>query len=72
MYANRKSIARQVFDKMDNEEAARKAAFQADNQKLAKEFSQPGTLKNFMIRQGFLPDNEEKAEALMKSIIDSE
>lgn len=56
----------------NSEEEARKAAFIADSHRLAKEFSEPGTLKNFMIRQGFLPDNEAKAEALMKSIIDNE
>ncbi len=57
---------------MDKEAEIRKTAFAIENNKLAKEFSTPGTLQHFIIRQGFLPYDEAGAETLMKSIIDSE
>ncbi len=39
------------------------------NEQLAKEFSAPGTLKNLLLRLGFMPDNEEVAERIIRDII---
>lgn len=36
---------------------------------LADEFAEPGTLKHYLLRKGFLPDDEAQAEAILDSII---
>lgn len=38
----------------------------------ADEFAKKGTVKHFMLRMGFMPDNEEKAEDLLRNIIKTE
>ena len=40
----------------------------AENLKLADEFAQPGTVKHFMLRQGFMPHDEKEAEAIIINI----
>jgi hypothetical protein len=40
-----------------------------ENQARADEFAQPGTLKHFLLRHGFMPDNEEVAEVILVGII---
>jgi len=40
----------------------------AENLKLANEFAQPGTVKHFMLRQGFMPFDEKDAEAIIINI----
>lgn len=43
--------------------------FQEQNQSLAEEFSQSGTLKRFLLQRGFMPHDEKDAEAILDSII---
>ncbi len=43
--------------------------FQGENDKLAEEFSEPGTLKRYLLKRGFMPNNEADAEAILDSII---
>ncbi len=40
-----------------------------ENLKLADEFAAPGTLKHFLLRMGFMPDNELVAEHILRNII---
>ncbi len=39
------------------------------SQKLADEFATPGTVKHFALRLGFMPCNEEDAEAILDRLI---
>lgn len=39
------------------------------NRKLADEFAEKGTVKHFALRLGFMPYNEEQAEAILESCI---
>lgn len=39
--------------------------FAAENLKLAGEFSEPGTVKNFALRLGYMPHDEAEAEAIL-------
>lgn len=41
-----------------------------EGHKLAKEFAEPGTVKHFALRMGFMPHNNEEAEAILKRIIE--
>jgi hypothetical protein len=36
----------------------------------ADEFAQRGTLKHYLLRRGFMPDDEEVAEKILDSILD--
>ena len=41
-------------------------AVMVENLKLAREFAQPGTVMHFAFRMGYMPANEEKAEAILR------
>ncbi len=41
----------------------------AENLALANEFAEPGTVKHFALRLGFMPDDEAKAEAILEQVI---
>ncbi len=43
--------------------------FENENTSLAEEFSEPGTLKRYLLKKGFMPDNEVRAEAILDGII---
>lgn len=43
--------------------------FNNQNQSLAEEFSEPGTLKRYLLTRGFMPHNEKDAEAILDNII---
>jgi hypothetical protein len=51
------------------EEQERRAEMNAQNLARADEFAKPGSLKHFMLRQGFMPDNEEVAEIMLINIL---
>lgn len=40
-------------------------AYSATPQQMADEFAEKGTVKHFAMRQGFMPHNEEDAEAIL-------
>ena len=40
-----------------------------ENIKIANEFANPGTVKHFAMRLGFMPHNEDEAEKILASII---
>ena len=42
----------------------------AENAKLADEFAAKGTLKHYLLRKGFMPDNEQVAEKILDDIIE--
>ncbi len=42
----------------------------SDSLRLANEYATEGTVKHFALRMGFMPHNEEDAEAILKRIID--
>lgn len=43
--------------------------FQEQNHALAEEYSESRTLKRFLLKRGFMPNNEADAEAILDSII---
>jgi hypothetical protein len=45
-------------------------SYQQENEKLAEEFAQKGTLKHYLLRKGFLPHDEKAAEAILDGIIE--
>ena len=46
-----------------------KEQFAAENLALANEFAEPGTLKHFMLKNGFMPHDEKEAEDVLLMII---
>jgi len=44
--------------------------FKQENEKLADEFAQKGTLKHYLLRKGFMPHDEKAAEAILDGIIE--
>lgn len=47
----------------------RKPEFIAECISLANEFAKPGTVQHFALRLGFMPHNEQDAEAILHRII---
>ena len=37
-----------------------------ENHRLAREFAQPGTVMHFAFRMGYMPSNEQQAEAILR------
>jgi hypothetical protein len=47
----------------------RKPMMQLEDAKRADEFAEKGTLKHYLLRKGYFPDNEQVAEAILDRII---
>lgn len=45
------------------------SALKAENQALADKYAQPGTVKHFALRLGFMPHDEAAAEAILEGLI---
>lgn len=53
----------------DNLSDCRSDEWIAKDHELANECAQPGTVKHFMLRQGFMPHDEQEAEGILVRII---
>lgn len=42
---------------------------QHESLQLANQYAQPGTVKHFALRLGFMPHDEKEAEAILRSLI---
>lgn len=47
----------------------RDAATIAEDHQRATQYAKPGSVQHFLLRQGFMPDNEQVAEAILTRLI---
>jgi hypothetical protein len=53
---------------IDAETQARHAQWKVEDYKRAEEYAKKGSVQHFMLREGFMPHNEEDAEAIARGV----